>query len=105
MGNDSLAMDSLLPFIERCVKVATDARGPRFLTRPDFTVHDANTSFLLGMIGAFTDRWAMFRMYMSESLNILQWLDLQKKEGITPQNYVDTELSARLYAAIYTQMR
>ena len=105
IGNDTLAMDNLLPFIERCIKVATDIRGPRFLTRADFTVHDANTSFLLGMIGALTDRWAMFRMYMSESLNILQWLDLQKKEGVTPQNFVDTELAARLYAAIYTQMR
>jgi hypothetical protein len=105
IGSDALVMDSLLPFIERCIKVATDARGARFLTKTDFTVHDANTSFLLGMIGALTDRWGMFRMYMAESLNILQWLDLQKKEEVTPQNYVDTELASRLHAAIYTQMR
>jgi hypothetical protein len=105
VGNETLAANDIFPFIERCVKVATDARGPRFLTRGEFSVHDANTSFLLGMIGALTERWAMFRLYMGESLNILQWLNLEKKEGITPLNYVDTELAARLYAAIFVQMQ
>lgn len=105
LGDESLLANNLTPFIQRCVKMATDIRGGGFQMREAYSVHDANTSFLLGLIGGMRHKWTQFRFCMAESLNILQWLNLQKKEGVTPQNYVDSELAARLYAAIYVQMR
>jgi hypothetical protein len=102
--HEALRGESLLPFIDQCVKVCTEARGPRFLTRENFTVHDANTSFLLAMIGALTNRWAQYTMYMSESLTILRWWETQKKQDNLPENYVDSQLATRLYAAIFIQM-
>jgi hypothetical protein len=104
-GEETLLANNLTPFIERCMKVVAESRGAQFQMRGEHSVHDANISFLMGLIGAMMHRWSQFRLYMAESLNILQWLDLQKKEGVTPQNYVDSELAARLYAAIYVQMR
>jgi hypothetical protein len=105
VGVQELITNDIFPFVERCVKVATDARGPRFFTRRDFVAQDATTSFLLGMIGALTERWAMFRLYMAESLNILQLLNTEKKEGVIPQSYVESEQAARIHAAIFVQMQ
>jgi hypothetical protein len=89
--------------VERCNKVATDVRGPQFMLHADFNVYDAITSFFLGLMGARTDRWTQFRLYMGEAAAILQMINLQKIDIESPQNLIDIELASRLQAAIYTE--
>lgn len=89
--------------VERCNKVATDVRGAQFMLNADFTVSDAVTSFFLGLTGARTDRWPQFRLYMGESLAILQMINLQRDSVNPSHNLIDVELASRLQAAVYTE--
>ena len=75
-----------LALIERCQKVCTTARGPGYLESESLSVHDAATSYLLGMAGTYTFRWRLGRLYMGECLTILRALGLHKAKDNTYQN-------------------
>jgi hypothetical protein len=92
--------------VETCNKVATDVRGPQFPMLADFNISDAITSFFLGLMGARTDRWPQYRLYMGEAIAILQMINLKKPiepNNETAQSLIDVELASRLQAAIYTE--
>jgi hypothetical protein len=55
--------------VERCHKVAVEARGAGYLDR-ELTVYDAATSYFLGLAGAYTINWKQCRLYFAETLSI-----------------------------------
>jgi len=75
-----------LALIERCQKVCAAARGPGYLESESLSVHDAATSYLLGLAGTYTFRWRQGRLYMGECLTILRALGLHKAKDNTYQN-------------------
>jgi hypothetical protein len=66
-----------LSLVERCHKVAVEARGPGYLDK-DLTVYDAATSYFLGLVGAYTFNWRQCRLYFGETLNIVRVLGAHK---------------------------
>lgn len=60
-----------MSLVERCRKVAVEARGPGYLDK-DLTVYDAATSYLLALIGAYTINFRQCRLYFGETLTILR---------------------------------
>jgi hypothetical protein len=95
----------LTSFVDRCVKVAADARGTLYLTRVDLNVNDAATSFFLGMIGARLNRWGQFRLYMTECLGILQLPWIPTKDGSHPSSFVELEIATRIKSAMLIEMK
>ncbi|KAF2402310.1 hypothetical protein EJ06DRAFT_333046 [Trichodelitschia bisporula] len=93
-------------FVDRCVQVCTDARGPGYLLRPNLDVDDAVTSFFMAIISARTSRLTQFSLHMAESLSILRSLDLPP-DPVQPgfKGFVGREISSRLFWAIYTESR
>jgi hypothetical protein len=91
--------------VDQFLKVAVDARGSRHSLRTDLNVNDAATSFLLAIAGSLSDRWAQYRLYMSECLATLQILCLRKKNDGTVKNHVDIELACRLQSAAFSQIQ
>lgn len=57
--------------VERCHKVAVEARGPGYLDK-HLTVYDAATSYFLGLCGAYTINWRQCRLYFGETLTIVR---------------------------------
>ncbi|RFU27698.1 hypothetical protein B7463_g8641, partial [Scytalidium lignicola] len=58
-----------MSLVERCHKVAVEARGPGYLDK-DLSVYDAATSYFLGLAGAYTFDWKSCRLYFGETLSI-----------------------------------
>jgi hypothetical protein len=69
--------------VERCHKVAVEARGPGYLDK-DLTVYDAATSYLLALIGGYTYNAKQCRLYFGETLTILRVIGAHK--GNNPGN-------------------
>ncbi|KAF4547439.1 Fungal Zn(2)-Cys(6) binuclear cluster domain-containing protein 3 [Elsinoe fawcettii] len=69
---------SHVELVDKCFKVCSAARGPGYLESPHLTVHDAATSYLLGMAGTYTFRWRSGRLYLGECLTIIKALGLHK---------------------------
>lgn len=57
--------------VERCHKVAVEARGAGYLDK-QLNVYDAATSYLLGLSHAYTFKWKSCRLYFGETLTILR---------------------------------
>lgn len=55
--------------VERCHKVAVEARGPGYLDQ-ELTVYHAATSYFLGIAGAYTINWKQCRLYFGETFTI-----------------------------------
>lgn len=66
-----------IALVDRCNRVAWEARGPGYLDR-ELTVYDAATSYLLGLSSAYTFRWRQCRLYFGETLSIVRVLGLHK---------------------------
>lgn len=67
-----------MALVQRCQKICADARGPGYLESESLSVHDAATSYFLGMTGCYTFRWRQCRLYFGECLTILRALGLHK---------------------------
>ncbi|PNS20702.1 hypothetical protein CAC42_2947 [Sphaceloma murrayae] len=72
--------------VDKCLKVCSTARGPGYLESQHLTVHDAATSYLLGMAGTYTFRWRTGRLYLGECLTIIKALGLHKAQDNTYLN-------------------
>ncbi|KAI9049425.1 hypothetical protein LZ554_006459 [Drepanopeziza brunnea f. sp. 'monogermtubi'] len=68
---------SSVDLVERCHKVAVSARGPGYLDS-DLSVHDAATSYFLGLAAAYTFKWKLSRLYFGETLTIIRVLGAHK---------------------------
>lgn len=62
-----------ISLVERCHKVAVEARGPGYLDK-DLTVYDAATSYFLGLSAAYTFNWRQCRLYFGETLTMARVL-------------------------------
>ena len=63
--------------VERCHKVAVEARGAGYLDK-ELTVYDAATSYFLGLAAAYTFQYRQSRLYFGETLTIIRVLGVQK---------------------------
>ena len=74
-------MDKIFPnsssLIDRCHKVAVEARGPGYLDR-DLTVHDAVISYLQGLTNAYIYNWQSCRVYFGQCLTISRIIGLHR---------------------------
>lgn len=68
-----------ISLVERCHKVAVEARGAGYLDK-DLTVYDAATSYFLGLGGAYTFNWKQCRLYFAETLTIARSLGVHKNK-------------------------
>lgn len=66
-----------ISLVERCHKVAVEARGPGYLDK-DLTVYDAATSYFLGLMAAYTLNWKQCRLYFGETLTIARCLGVHR---------------------------
>lgn len=64
-----------LALVEKCQKVCTLARGSGYLDG-SLSVHDAATSYLLGMSAIYTFNWRLGKLYLGESHTILKALGM-----------------------------
>ena len=91
-----------LSLVERCHKIATDARGPGYLDT-ELTVYDGITSYLLGLTGSYTHNWRQCRLYFGECLNIARLLGLHRGQSRTAPAYgrfpTTANLDSRLHEA------
>ena len=71
---------SSISLVERCHKIAIEARGPGYLDK-DLSVYDAVTSYFLGLAAAYTFQWKVCRLYFGETLNITRVLGAHKTEN------------------------
>jgi hypothetical protein len=72
--------------VERCHKVAVDARGPGYLDK-DLNVYDAATSYLLALAGAYTFQYTQFRLYFGETMTILRVVGAHRVKDIPVWSY------------------
>lgn len=75
-----------MALVDKCQKVCSAARGAGYLESDTLSVHDAATSYLLGLAGCYTYRWRQGRLYLGECLTILRALGLHKAKE---QNYTN----------------
>jgi hypothetical protein len=73
-----------MSLVERCRKVAVEARGPGYLDK-DLTVYDAATSYLLALVGAYTINFRQCRLYFGETMTILRVVGAHK--GKIPDHF------------------
>ncbi|KAH8661692.1 hypothetical protein BGZ60DRAFT_380922 [Tricladium varicosporioides] len=67
-----------ISLVERCHKVAVQARGSGYLDK-ELSVYDACTSYFLGLSGAYTFNWRQCRLYFGETLTITRVLGAHKE--------------------------
>jgi hypothetical protein len=72
-----------MSLVERCHKVAVEARGAGYLDK-DLTVYDAATSYLLALVAAYTYNMKQCRLYFGETLTILRVIGVNV--GHNPKN-------------------
>lgn len=70
-----------MSLVDRCQKVCASARGPGYLESESLNVYDAATSYFLALMGIYTFRWRLGRLYFGECLTILRTLGLHKPKG------------------------
>jgi hypothetical protein len=66
-----------ISLVERCHKVAVEARGAGYLDK-ELSVYDAVTSYFLGLAAAYTFQPRQCRLYFGETLNISRALGTHK---------------------------
>lgn len=74
-----------MSLVERCHKVAVEARGAGYLDK-ELSIYDAVTSYFLGLAGAYTFQWKQTRLYFGETLTITRVLGAHrtKDAGFLP---------------------
>ncbi|KAK5151255.1 hypothetical protein LTS14_009425 [Recurvomyces mirabilis] len=78
-----------MSLVNRCQQVCAMARGPGYLESESLSVYDAATSYFLALMGTYTFRWRLGRLYFGECLNIIRTLGLHK-----PKDHTFTQLGA-----------
>ncbi|KAF2772535.1 hypothetical protein EJ03DRAFT_341556 [Teratosphaeria nubilosa] len=72
-----------MSLVHRCQQVCAMARGPGYLETDNLSVYDAATSYFLALMGIYTFRWRLGRLYFGECLTILRTLGLHKAKEPT----------------------
>lgn len=67
-----------MSLVHRCQQVCAVARGPGYLESESLSVYDAATSYFLALMGVYTYRWRLGRLYFGECLTIIRTLGLHK---------------------------
>lgn len=70
-----------MSLVYRCQQVCNMARGPGYLENEELSVYDAATSYFLALMGTYTFRWRVGRLYFGECLTIIRTLGLHKPKG------------------------
>lgn len=60
---------SSMSLVDRCHKVAVEARGAGYLDK-ELSIYDSVTSYFLGLAAAYTFQYRQCRLYFGEALNI-----------------------------------
>lgn len=122
-GKESL-FPSSISLVERCHRVAVEARGPGYLDQ-ELNVLDAAISYFLGLSSAYTFNMRQCRLYFGECLNIIRCLGLHKVRrdgrfdfdarmtvegspniGTKPEiNFITRELGRRLFWVMFVGVR
>lgn len=101
---------SSLSLVERCHKVAVEARGAGYLDG-QLDVWDAVTSYFLGLAAAYTLEWPQTRLYFGETLNISRVVGAHKEakrsgdrsnspfgsEELKPVDHIQLEIGRRVF--------
>lgn len=66
-----------LDLIDRCHKIAVEARGSGYLDK-ELTIYAAVTSYFLGLVGAYIHNYQQTRLYFGEGLSIMRVLGVHK---------------------------
>lgn len=98
-----------ISLVERCHKVAVEARGAGYLDR-DLTVYDAVTSYFLGLAGAYTINWHQCRLYFGETFTISRAVGVQRanenaKTGDNKVDYIKQEIGRRIFWVMVVGVR
>jgi len=72
-----------MSLVHRCQQLCAMARGPGYLESESLSVYDAATSYFLALMGIYTFRWRLGRLYFGECLTILRTLGLHKTKEHT----------------------
>ena len=82
-----------MALVERCHKVAVEARGSGYLDK-SLSVYDAATSYFLGLAAGYTFNWRQSRLYLGETLTKIRVLGAHKLKdpglsavGAVPEAY------------------
>ena len=72
-----------MSLVHRCQQVCALARGPGYLESDNLSVYDAATSYFLGLMGLYTFRYRLGRLYFGECLTIIRTLSLHKAKDLS----------------------
>ena len=115
---------SSMSLVERCHKVAVEARGAGYLDK-ELSIYDAVTSYFLGLAAAYTFQYRQCRLYFGEALNIVRSTgafkirDEEPSSGASqpisfgggygtqenPVDYIQQEISRRVFWIILIGIR
>jgi hypothetical protein len=102
--------------VERCHKVAVEARGAGYLDK-ELTVYDAATSYFLGLAGAYTINWRQCRLYFGETFTISRVIGVHRSNETVkygeeragagePQiDYIKQEIGRRIFWVMVVGIR
>ncbi|OBT57007.1 hypothetical protein VE04_03114 [Pseudogymnoascus sp. 24MN13] len=98
-----------ISLVERCHKVAVEARGAGYLDR-DLTVYDAVTSYFLGLTDAYTINWHQCRLYLGETFTISRAVGVQRanenaKMGDNKIDFIKQEIGRRIFWVMVVGVR
>jgi hypothetical protein len=99
-----------MSLIDRCQKVAVEARGPGYLDK-ELTIYDACVSYFLALIGAYTINYKQSRLYFGETLTILRVIgahkikDDQPSPSGEPVDFIRQEIGRRIFWTVFVSAR
>ena len=87
-----------LSLVERCHKIAIEARGPGYLDK-ELTAYDAATSYLLGLTFAYIFKWRQAKLYFGESIIIARNIGIRRASDHSQSNLNNISPSANSSAS------
>lgn len=100
-----------ISMVDRCRMVALQARGSQFFNKPRATVHDAATSYFLGLAAGYTLQWNLYRRFMNETWTFVRELGIygHSQPGIMyrgpPFNHIDDQMGKRIFWVMFLGVR
>lgn len=102
--------------IERCRSVALEARGPMFYNKDEVTVHDAATSYFLGLAAAYTMQWKVCKRFLTETMSFIRELGYHKPRDLgssmfrvtyrgPPFDHVQDQVGKRIFWCMFLGVR
>lgn len=92
-------------FIQRCLKIATEARGGAYMLREDLSADDAATSYCLFAITGCGYRVLQADMYAGETYNILLALLAKQTHFGGKKDMIEQEMIRRIFWALHFVIR